>query len=204
VRKTASLVVLVAACIMLCPASGFAQDNPDTPKPKEKVEWNPAWRASFFGGYSLVNDNQQTNGGFDAMLQIRATQPLSVGADYFSVGRAGSGVFVIGPEYKPFYRTRFEPFVSIRAGAARTESIDTITYPPPKGNVRFLGHHTSAALSVGGGFDFRLAKHLLLRQAADYVISNLFYGSTYPPQGSTSYTGYLNHLHATSGFVFRF
>jgi hypothetical protein len=185
VRKTALILALMVVCPILC----LAQDKPDSSEPHQKIDWDPGWRVGFFGGYSLLKDTD-SNSGFASSITFRLAQNWSVRADAFTVGYPSYLVVLIGPEYRLYLgdserKISFEPFFNTKAGVSRSTTND-------------MGHQSSAAWSVGGGGDIRVAKIFFLRPVdINYIRADMYKsnrnGQIYP-----------NHFQASTGFGIRF
>lgn len=157
-----------------------------------------------FAGYSYVRANPASSGadsfslnGGSASAAYNFNNWLSGVADfggYHSTNILGSGVegtlstYLFGPRVSYHHFGRVTPFGEVLFGVAHTGA-----------DLLGTGNSQNAfAMTVGGGFDYRLNRHFSLRPAkVDYLLTRFdeFTGTNARSQ---------NNLRVSTGIVFRF
>lgn len=157
-----------------------------------------------FAGYSYVRANPSTSGfngfslnGGSGSVAYNFKSWLSGVADFGGYNNSnvlGTGVnstlstYLFGPRVSYHRFGRVTPFGEVLFGVAHTEA-------------RFLNatnSQTPFAMTVGGGFDYRLSNHLALRAAkVDYLLTRFS-----ELNNTTQKTQ--NNLRVSTGIVFRF
>lgn len=170
-------------------------------------------KLSLFGGYSYVRANPSDtsglgsfsmNGGdFQAAYHVtswlsgvadiggyHATRPLNcatLGCASTSNFKGNTWTYLFGPRVTFRHFGRVTPFAQVLFGVAHTTP-----------NVFLTNNQTDFALSVGGGFDYRLSRHLAIRPL------QLEYLETRFKEFDVLSRQTQNNLRASTGIVFRF
>jgi opacity protein-like surface antigen len=160
-----------------------------------------------FAGYSYVRENPSAPGassfslnGGSASVAYNVNSWLSGVADfggYHNGNILGSGVdgtlstYMFGPRVSLHHIGRLAPFGQVLFGVAHaTSNLSGVATTISSSDNAF-------AMSVGGGVDYRLSRHLLLRPLqVDYLLTRFSETGT----GAQSQ----NNLRASTGVVFRF
>jgi opacity protein-like surface antigen len=182
------LLVSLLAVLSLFGVTARAQETP---------------KVDVFAGYSYLRFNPSTPGvssfslnGGSASIAYNANSWLSGVADfggYHNGNILNSGVdgtlstYLFGPRVSYRHSDRITPFGEVLFGVVRaTASIAGTS-----------GSDTRFAMSVGGGFDYKLSDHFAIRPVkVDYLLSR------FPETGTNAQTQ--NNLRVSTGVVFRF
>jgi opacity protein-like surface antigen len=182
------LVVSLLAVLSLFGVSAHAQDTP---------------KVDIFAGYSYVRDKPSASGvssfdlhGGSASVAYNAKSWLSGVADigaYHSgsilkTGTSGTlSTYLFGPRISYRHYGRVTPFGEVLFGVAHAGASVAGT----------SGSENAFAMSVGGGFDYRLSDHFAVRPVkVDYLMTRF---SETANGGNTQ-----NNLRVSTGIVFRF
>jgi opacity protein-like surface antigen len=166
-RKSAPTILPLFLLVLAVPSSAWAQDFP-------KVE--------LFGGYSYVRMLGDNWSGWNIAATKNFSQNLGITADISSFGNSVSQdltgyayrtdgheyTFMIGPQFKARGPQKMSPFGHFLFGAAHHYS----NYSELSGNTLIPFQSWSSnrfAMGAGGGVDYKLAGHLLLRGQIDYM-----------------------------------
>jgi len=157
-----------------------------------------------FAGYSYVRANPSTSGinsfslnGGSASVAYHINSWLSGVADFGGYNNSsvlGSGVnstlstYLFGPRVSAHRFGRVTPFGEVLFGVAHTGN----TF------LNVTNSQTPFAMTVGGGFDYRLSSHFSLRAAkVDYLLTRFSEVNTATQQTQ-------NNLRVSTGVVFHF
>ncbi len=182
------LVVSLLAVLAIFGVTARAQDTP---------------KADVFLGYSYLRFNPSTAGvvgaslnGGSASVAYNASSWLSGVADFggyhsgnlFGSGASGTlSTYLFGPRVSYRHSGRVTPFGEVLFGVAH-------------GSADIAGtsaSDTRFAMSLGGGFDYRLSDHFAVRPVkVDYLMSR------FPETATSAQTQ--NNLRVSTGVVFRF
>jgi opacity protein-like surface antigen len=182
------LVVSLFAVLSLFGVSAHAQDTP---------------KVDIFAGYSYVRNNPSTSGvssfslnGGSASIAYNAKSWLSGVADFggyhsgniLNTGRSGTlSTYLFGPRVSVRHFGRVTPFGEVLFGVARADASVAGT----------SGTDNAFAMTVGGGFDYRLTDHFAVRPVkVDYLMTRF----SETPSGTNTQ----NNLRVSTGIVFRF
>jgi opacity protein-like surface antigen len=172
-----------------------------------------ASRISVFGGYSYVRANPSSSsdlGGFnmnggDLSVAYHVTSWLSGVADFggyhasrplscATIGCSGTGNFkgntwtyLFGPRVSFRHFGRVVPFGQVLFGVAHATP-----------NTFLTNNQTDFAMTVGGGFDYRLSHHLSIRPLQVEDLITRFNEFNVPARQTQ------NNLRVSTGVVFRF
>ena len=160
-----------------------------------------------FAGYSYVRENPSAPGtssfslnGGSASVAYNVNSWLSGVADFGGyhsgniLGTGGDGTlstYMFGPRVSLHHIGRLAPFGQVLFGVAHaTSSLSGV-------GTTISSSDNAFAMSVGGGVDYRLSRHLLIRPLqVDYLLTRFSETGT----GAQSQ----NNLRASTGVVFRF
>jgi opacity protein-like surface antigen len=182
------LLVSLLAVVSLFGVSARAQDTP---------------KVDIFAGYSYLRENPSTAGvssfsmnGGSASIAYNANNWLSGVADFGGyhsgdiLGTGASGTistYLFGPRISYRRHERITPFGEVLFGVAHASASVAGT----------SGSDNAFAMSVGGGFDYKLSTHLAIRPVkVDYLMTRFNETGT---GGQTQ-----NNLRVSTGIVFRF
>ncbi len=182
------LLVSLMAVLSLFGATARAQETP---------------KVDVFAGYSYFRNNPSTAGassfslnGGSASVAYNANNWLSGVADFgayhngniLSTGTNGTlSTYLFGPRVSYRHFGRVTPFGEVLFGVAHAGASIAGT----------SGSDNAFAMSLGGGFDYKLSQHFAIRPVkVDYLLTR------FPETGTSNQTQ--NNLRVSTGIVFRF
>jgi len=160
-------------------------------------------KVDVFAGYSYFRNNPSTAGassfslnGGSASVAYNANNWLSGVADFgayhngniLSTGTNGTlSTYLFGPRVSYRHFGRVTPFGEVLFGVAHAGASIAGT----------SGSDNAFAMSLGGGFDYKLSQHFAIRPVkVDYLLTR------FPETGTSNQTQ--NNLRVSTGIVFRF
>jgi len=182
------LLVSLMAVLSLFGATARAQETP---------------KVDVFAGYSYFRNNPSTAGassfslnGGSASVAYNANNWLSGVADFgayhngniLSTGTNGTlSTYLFGPRVSYRHFGRVTPFGEVLFGVAHAGASIAGT----------SGSDNAFAMSLGGGFDYKLSQHFAIRPVkVDYLLTR------FPETGTSNQTQ--NNLRVSTGIVLRF
>jgi len=179
--------------VFLLSITAAAQDHP-------KVEWSLGYSFVRFNSTSEIPAFTAQGGSTSVAFNINSAIGLVADVGGYHNGKIGdlqldntTYTYLFGPRFS-YRHSNVVPFFQVLFGAAHATGSVQNLFPPPD---RLDATRNSFAMSVGGGIDFKVSKHIAIRPIqAEYLLTQL--------GGQNTSGGKQNNFRYTGGVVFLF